>query len=238
MRTLMPMALMALLLGGCGADIPETDYFPLHEGVRWEYKVTEDLTDRRSERNFSIENQGPAKLDGRYADEPVSIRHTSDGTDYYILQDDTGSYRIGRRTLIEYSPRYEEEEVRILPNFKDLDLGRNWSATTRSYALHSLPSYAVEDPGGRDIYMLFEIVGLQETVTVPAGTFTNCVKVEGKAKVNLYADPKLGYTDVKLTQTEWYAPGVGLVKLVREEPLDLEIFKGGTISFELTRFDP
>ncbi|MFW1676507.1 hypothetical protein ACFVYJ_01835 [Pontibacter sp. JAM-7] len=238
MRNFTLLALTALTLSGCDADIPATDYFPLHAGVRWEYKVTENLTDRVNERRFSIENRGTAQLKGRYADEPVSIRHTSDGTDYYILQDDTGSYRIARRTMIEYDPRYEEEEVRILPNYKDLDLGRNWSAVTRPYALHSLPSYAVEEPGGKMVNMEFEITALDDTVTVPAGTFAGCIRVVGKAKINLYADPKIGYQDVKLTQTEWYAPGVGLVKLVRDEPLDLDIFKGGTISFELVSFDP
>lgn len=48
---------------------------------------------------------------------------------------------------------------------------------------------------------LDEIISVSETVTVPAGTWTNCVKIEEKASA--------GATEYKL-----YAPGVGCVKEV------------------------
>lgn len=221
------------LISGCGTEIPTDEYFPLQPGVTWIYRVTEDLTDHQIEREFSITNIGRANLKGDYENEPVYIRRTSDGTDYYLLSDDSGVYRIAKRTLIEFDPRYEPEEVRVFPNPGDVDLGRVWSANTRAYALHSVASFAVEDPGGKDIEMEYEITSIGATVRVPAGTFENCVEVTGTAIFQLYADPRLGYQDILLTQREWYAPGVGLVKLIREEPLDLEIFKGGIISFEL-----
>ena len=227
----------AVLLAGCGSEIPPDDYFPLQEGVTWTYQVTEDLTDHQIEREFSITNMGPADLDGDYENEPVYLRRTSDGTDYYLLSDDSGVYRIAKRTLIEFYPRYEPSEVRVFPNPGDIDLGRVWSANTRAYALHSVASFAVDDPGGKDIEMEYEISSVDASVTVPAGTFDNCVEVTGTAIFPLYADPRLGYQDVFLTQKEWYAPGVGLVKLTREEPLDLEIFKGGLITFELQRVE-
>ena len=53
----------------------------------------------------------------------------------------------------------------------------------------------------------------------------------------MYVDPRLGYQDILLTQKEWYAPGVGLVKLIREEPLDLPMFKGGSIMMELEKYE-
>lgn len=221
------------LLAGCGSEIPPDDYFPLQEGVTWTYQVTEDLTDYQIEREFSITNMGPADLGGDYENEPVYLRRTSDGTDYYLLSDDSGIYRVAKRTLIEFDPRYEPAEVRVFPNPGDIDLGRVWSANTRAYALHSVASFAVDDPGDKDIEMEYEISSIDASVTVPAGTFDKCIEVTGTAIFPLYADPRLGYQDVFLTQKEWYAPGVGLVKLTREEPLDLEIFKGGLITFEL-----
>lgn len=224
---------MAALLWGCSSEIPEYDYFPLQEGVTWNYKVTEDLTDYRIERDLSISNLGAANLDGDYANEPVFQRRTSDGTDYFILSDDSGFYRIAKRTLIEFEPRYEPSEVRVFPNLADLDLGRVWSSTTRAYALHSVATFAVEDPGGKDVEMEYEITALDARITVAAGDFENCVEVTGTAIFPLYADPRLGYQDVYLTQKEWYAPGVGLIKLTRDEPLDLDMFKGGSITFEL-----
>jgi len=228
---------IALLLWGCSSEIPEDDYFPLQEGVTWHYRVTEDLIDDYIERDFSITNLGDANLDGDYANEPVFQRRTSEGTDYFILSDDSGVYRIAKRTLIEFEPRYEPLEVRVFPNSADLDLGRVWSSTTRAYALHSVATFAVEDPGGKNIEMEYEVTALDARVTVPAGDFENCVEVTGSAVFPLYADPRLGYQDIYLTQKEWYAPGVGLVKLTRDEPLDLEIFKGGSITFELTSLE-
>lgn len=228
---------LALALVGCRTELPPDDYFPLQAGVTWHYQVTEDLTDKRLERQFSVTNLGKASLAGEYANEPVYQRRTSDGTDYYLLSDDSGIYRVAKRTLIEFEPRYEPAEVRVFPNPGDIDLGRVWSSVTRAYALHSVASFAVEDPGGKDIEMEYEITDVDASVTVPAGRFEHCVVVTGTAIFPLYADPRLGYQDILMTQREWYAPGVGLVKLTREEPLDLDIFKGGVIQFELTALD-
>lgn len=228
---------VVLPLWGCSTEIPEHEYFPLQAGVTWNYKVTEDLTDSRFERVFSITNLGSANLGGTYENEPVFQRRTSDGTDYFILSDDSGFYRIAKRTVVEIEPRYEPSEIRVFPSPGDLDLGRVWSSTTRAYALHSVATFAIEDPGGKDIEMEYEITALDAEISVPAGTFENCVEITGTAVFPLYADPRIGYQDIYLTQKEWYAPGVGLVKLTREEPLDLEIFKGGSITFELTSLE-
>ena len=63
------------------------------------------------------------------------------------------------------------------------------------------------------------------------------LRVEGSAQLSLYSDARLGYQEIPIKTTEWYAPGVGLVKLVREEPLDTEVFEGGTITLALARFE-
>ncbi|MCU7946598.1 MAG: hypothetical protein KZQ72_08155, partial [Candidatus Thiodiazotropha sp. (ex Cardiolucina cf. quadrata)] len=39
--------------------------------------------------------------------------------------------------------------------------------------------------------------------------------------------------EILINTTEWYAPGVGLVKLLREEPLDNDVFAGGHVLLEL-----
>ncbi|WP_067864301.1 hypothetical protein [Neptuniibacter marinus] len=228
--------LISVIIVGCQGDISENDYFPVNKGVEWHYSVFEDLTDITQKRQFSIKNLGTIDLKGDYSGMPVSARRTSDGTVYYILQDDTGSYRIAKRTVVELTPRFDDKEIRILPNKEDLEVGRSWVAETRSYALHGLRS-ALPDPSKKAFSLTYEIVALNSSVVVPAGRFDNCIKVEASGVISLYADPRLGYQDIIVTQTEWYAPGVGLVKLVRNEPMDLEIYKGGSITFELNRFE-
>ena len=225
------------LLTACGSDNPGTSYFPLDEGMSWEYKVTKDLGSERQIKRYSVTNMGAAKLADEYDGEPVFLRKNSDGTDYYILQDDTGSHRIAKRTIVENRPRFDAEERKILPGTKDLEVGRFWTVETQPYTLRSVEFHSLPNPGLKRFMMSKEITAIDVTVTVPAGTFENCIEVTGQGEISMYVDPRLGYQDILMTQKEWYAPGVGLVRLVREEPLDLPMFKGGKISFELVAFD-
>ncbi len=234
--TLLILASLALLTA-CQPKIPADDYFPLHKGVTWHYQVDEDLTDKRSSRYFSIENLGTVSLSRKYENQTVSVRRTSDGTHYFILDAEDGRFRVAKQTVVELKPHFDQKERKILPHQSDLTIGSSWASEGRTYTLHSTPSYAVPDPDDIRFNMEYEITSVTDRVQVPAGEFKNCVRVEGRATFSLYVDPRLGYRDIHITQTEWYAPGVGLVKLLREEPLNLEIFKGGSIRFELVEFE-
>ena len=231
------MLLCTLSLQGCEQPIAADDYFPLNKGVTWLYKVTETRSNEATTRYFEIKNQGPVDLKNEYSGEPVSIRRTSDGTDYYILQDDTGSYRIGQRTIVDTQPRFEPKPLRFLPNRQDLEVGRTWTLMSQTYAIQSANAAANNTTGSQAIEVEYEIMDINATVTTPAGTFEKCVLVEGKAVASIWADPKTGYHDVDIRHREWYAPGVGLVKLERDEPLDLTFFQGGQIRFELIKFE-
>jgi len=227
--------LMIVLLIGCSADIPPDDYFPLQAGIRWDYRVSQQIGDNLTYRNFSIENRGPVALSGKYQDEQVSIRRTSDGTDYYILRDTAGSYRIGKRSVIELKPQLDSEERKILPDNTDIAIGLTWRVPTRPYLLHPRESYSLPDPREKTINMQFEVTGINQKISVLAGVFNNCIEIKASGTVTMYADPRIGYVDVPVTQTEWYAPGVGLIKMVRDEPLTLNIYEGGKVTFELEK---
>lgn len=231
------MMMCAAMLAGCQPDIPADDYFPLQNGLRWHYQVEQDLASGLSTRRFSIENLGSATLGGKYQTEEVWLRRTSDGTDYYIVRDDNGTWRVAKRAVVELEPQIDDPERKILPSISGIAVGDNWNADGMSYALRKSASEAVPNPEDVRFNMEFEVVALDDRVSVPAGVFENCVQVEGRAVFSLYVDPRLGYMDIPVTQTEWYAPGVGLVKLVREETLDQGFFTGGTIRFELLELE-
>lgn len=236
LRRLLTVAVF-LLLGACQSDEQEQNlYFPLENDWRWQYRVTEDLIDQQNERTFVIENRGLAEFQWPDNDPgPVYIRRTSDGTDYYFSRDETGIHRIARRTLVEYQPRFDSTPRMVLPVTPDPDSGFQWHLETRPYALRPGRMMAIPDPGEQAFTLAYEVLDDQAVVRVPAGEFRHCLKVKGLNTINIYADPRTGYEEVTITQTEWYAPGVGLVKLVRDEPMDLELFKGGTITFELEK---
>ena len=52
----------------------------------------------------------------------------------------------------------------------------------------------------------------------------------------LFADPVIGFKDMPLTTTEWYCPGPGLVRVVRNEPANSTFLVGGTQTLELNEW--
>ena len=92
--------------------------------------------------------------------------------------------------------------------------------------------------------MLYRIEDLNATVTVPAGTFENCIKVYGEGSFNAYLDSVNGQMEIPMSVEEWYAEGVGLVKQIRYEldgdvinVLNRPIFIGGKTTLVLEDFD-
>jgi hypothetical protein len=64
-----------------------------------------------------------------------------------------------------------------------------------------------------DLVSIVTIKGF-ESVLVPAGTFSNCAKIETRATVTVIASSNGATVPVETTQTMWFAPGIGLVKSV------------------------
>lgn len=227
------LVLLLMLLGGCSAKPDAGDYFPLDAGLAWDYRVTLELPQRTTTDTFRVESLGTTRLND---DEAASIRRTSNGTDYYIRRHEDGIFRYAKRTLVEIHPRLDASPRMILPLPVPAKPGKVWTAATTSYTLRRLQPYEEMTGKGSPFNMVYELSGLDETVTVPAGTFEHCLLVIGRAQMRLYSDARRGYSDVEITTQEWYAPGVGLVKLARSEPLDTDVFKGGTLTLELTAF--
>jgi hypothetical protein len=65
----------------------------------------------------------------------------------------------------------------------------------------------------------FEVLAVDEEVTVPAGTFQNCVKIERVRTVGAESGALVWY---------WYAPGVGKVR--EERPIEMEIEELASVS--------
>lgn len=64
-----------------------------------------------------------------------------------------------------------------------------------------------------DLVSIVTVKGF-ESVTVPAGIFSNCVKVETRATGTVIKSSDGAKVTEEATQTMWFAPGVGRVKLV------------------------
>ena len=79
-----------------------------------------------------------------------------------------------------------------------------------------------------DLVSIVTVKGF-ESVSVPAGTFSNCARVETRATVTVIGSSNGATVTEEATQTMWFAPSVGRVKLVVQ-------IGGQTWTEELTSF--
>ena len=231
------LCLVSAFISGCDSTQRDTsgeiDYFPLDKGKKWSYRVITSLTGTAPViSTLGIENIGQKT----FREKPYWVRRTSHGTDYYFQEDAAGIYRVAKRTLIETKPRLDKISRMVMPLPTPKKVGKSWSVLSQSYTLHRVsPNYEPPFENVARFHMTYTIVGLDEEVTVPAGTFKHCLLIEGQAQIDQYsgANTDEGNGQIEITTREWYAPNVGMVKMERTEPLDGSVFKGGNIVMEL-----
>ena len=222
------------LLTGCGhpPSPPQESYFPLKPGMRWTYRVTTEVAGRTEIREF-VEHNGEIEPINEI---PHRVRITDEGTRYYLRSVDEGIYRSAKRTVVETEPNRDPDPHWVLK--RPYKPGTGWNNLTHAYVLRRVSPYEQTLTRGSALKMSYQITRLDAVAEVPAGRFEDCLLVEGEAQLTLYADGRGGYQDILINTREWYAPGVGLVKLVRDEPMTGTVFRGGRIQFELVALEP
>lgn len=229
--------LVALLLVSCSRTVGQ-DYFPLSDGAAWTYSLNYVMPDGKDRKQLSIRTVGQSSFKtGESVIEGV-VRRTSDGTDYYVQAREDGLYRVGKRVIVETKPQVDKSARLILPKGRNLRVGYTWTLDTSPYVMHWMPPFIEANGSIKPFDLVYEIASMDDTVETPAGVFEQCVRIDASGKMVFYADASRGYQEVLINHSEWYAPGVGLIKLERNEPLDTEIMKGGKVSMLLTQFIP
>jgi len=208
-----------------------SSYFPLNRGPQWNYQIVIETPSGKQFRSYNVRNIGRKTVDKK----SYAVRHTSYGTDYYFSEDSDGIFRVGKRTSVEIKPRMDTPMRPVLEY--PLEKGMKWQASTHPYVLKRLMPVGEALKNSFTLPMLYTVVSTNEAITVPAGEYKHCVKVVGSADLVLYVNPLRGYVTVPFTTEEWYAPGVGLVKMTREEKLEADTMEGGSYTMELVSLD-
>jgi hypothetical protein len=203
---------LALLAAGCSFTVVraqggEQDFFPLAPSSRWEYDVN-----RYGE-------AGTLRFVATVRTDPF---HTADGRSCPIVDEQYGAedvrYPVAycaekgflhRLMSLEYKGERLEDngfrsgELKFLP--LDLRQVSAWEGTTNAYHL--------PDGSGFEVRQLHRVLPRLERVDVPAGAFQHCVHVETTA-IHSAIDVDGTHTgpQVILYYSDWYAPGVGLVR--------------------------
>ncbi len=221
-------------LGACDGDDGHdagTSLFPLEPGRRWSYRIERSNASGTEVDERAVRIAGTETIQG----ERYSVRRWSTGVDYYVGVDERGVFRRAKRTFIETEPRLDQSPRFVLR--APYTVGTDWTQDTRAYLLWRPGPDKYDYTRHHVVQMTYTIVAVDETVTVPEGHFTGCMLVSGEGALQVYTDPVAGTVLVPLTTREWYAPGVGLVKVERSEPLDSAAVKGGEWRMELIDFE-
>lgn len=201
----------------CSCGQASQDYFPLGNNYRWEYVIEEQV------------NNQPEVLKSVGADlKPLTV----EGIDYYPRRYANGKTYYFKKSEAGISVATEPGlPGKIILGFP-LRTGTAWQAETRVDILHRRhESFS----GGESFISLdnkiildFHIAGMDDTVGVPAGRYTHCMRIEGSGSVKVDARTR-GIDHILIEETEWYAKGIGLVRRKRKEMSVPEKYRGELI---------
>ncbi len=197
-------AAIAALLAGCAPA--GHDYFPLGTEQSWEYSLQRTIKGEKHTGKIVIANLAPATLKGT----TLYPKRRLDNRLEWFRKTDKGIFRVGPglRPLREVLP---------LP----VKVGSQWQDITRVRFLRVTGAFArtFKERAHKDMPIHYVVESVSDTVEVPAGRFENCLRVSGKGSIlgGQILDQFLGIHEIRVAETDWYAPGVGLVKRVRTE---------------------
>lgn len=212
---------------GCGGG---TDaYFPLETGWRWDYAMTRVTMDGPKTQRYYLENLPPEPIDDGAEAVP---RRTFDGNLYYYRDTENGIVRVGTHRAGEADRRAELPGRTVLA--APFEVGRAWRETVTTSVLEktgppqeTLYRIQVEVP------MQYTLESVDDTVEVPAGRYTGCLRIAGRGTLSTNVGNYIGVTTITVETTDWYAPGVGLVKSVRKERTSSSALEAGELELEL-----
>lgn len=237
MRRSAIILLLSVFITGCEAPEHENKFFPLAEGRSWTYAVeTEfDAPEPRTDRyKLTLTNMGRSDFDGK----ETWRRRSDTGNEYWLRTDEKGVYRVASKSVTAKTAYLDASVRTVIP--AKLNKDEKWSASTVPYFLRRRnewpPEFRYVDKY-RDITMHFAIEAMNQTVSVPAGKYTGCLLVVGRADINVWVESATAYRDVPMINREWYCPDVGLVQLEREEPTTARFFQGGIMRMKLIQFN-
>lgn len=213
---------MSLLPLACGGGISRHPYCPHGEGSTFVFQVTIlglPMTQHITQKYMSVRQLGGYRVF------PIQITSGSATSMLFAAVDSGGCYFVGEQQAGAIAPRLYPSPRYWLKY--PVAVGTTWVSTHETSVLNVFERFDVE--------IRLTITSTSETVTVPAGTFTDCVKVVGKGQMR----PK-GFGDRTLVEVEvidWLARGVGSIKTVLiESSNNLALGLGGTVTLELVSY--
>lgn len=230
---LIACAATLLLLSGCEKSVPRTDYFPLRDGNRWEYRLLDMPLLKRLEEGQAVVT---APLEG-----DLAVRQAEDGgaapkaevIDGLSPSDENSTRTTARRVSLELHEAVDELTFKALYDTAEQVWSKKngyvgfQSARGRSYLLilppHTGYKWVVTGAGGQDLF--YEIESAASSVSTPGGTFRDCAIARQESR------------DRKEIFRYWFAPNVGLVRRSKYFA-NVEVFRQELVEFTVKPATP
>ena len=193
-----------ILPGNEGVQYHLTNNIPLHESI---FRMGSDEYFKMYRESRKLYNEGKLK-NLHWFDEEI-LRDT-------LL----GEWEQTRWGDVPLDMIIDEERL-VLPSSIKLD--QSWSNDSKTFLI--LRRYPYYDYKATTNFQIdYKIMSLNETVKTPSGIFEDCIMIKGEGQTNFIGDSEIGSIGIKITSMEWYSKKVGLVKMVREEKTDTDLF--------------
>ncbi len=227
--------LVAVLgLGACGKSGDQSNYFPLTPGWSWSYRVSSEIRNVGKDRShtFVIDHRA-LTVDGQ----KVTPRMYQDGHVFYYAAGDDGVLLVADGG-VGTQARAAQPDQYVLKY--PLDIGTVWPVWSETRLLRRQvfsPNAVNMVPVITPIEITYTIEGKGDVVKVPAGTFLDCIRLRGTGTVVFDMGQPVGEVEIFVDTTEWFAPGVGLVKIIRKEDSRPGSPAAGVMTVELDSLD-
>ena len=215
----MKFFLFLLFLISCSEK--QSNYFPLDNINSWTYSV-EIIPEVENRILYKKTNTaiGKKKIIIDNKEKKIFPILREDGTTFFYEITDQGVYRKGVKYLKNNKINLDDGRI-VLPS--DIKVNKTWSNDSKTFLI--LRRYPYYDYKATTNFKIdYKIVSLKETVKTPSGIFKDCILIKGKGQTNFIGDSEIGSIGIKITSEEWYSKRVGLVKMVREEKTDTDLF--------------
>jgi len=215
----MKFFLFLLILISCSEK--QSNYFPLDNINSWTYSV-EIIPEVENRILYKKTNTaiGEKKIIIDNKEKKIFPILREDGTTFFYEITDQGIYRKGVKYLKNNKINLDDGRI-VLPS--DIKVNKTWSNDSKTFLI--LRRYPYYDYKATTNFKIdYKIVSLKETVKTPSGIFKDCILIKGEGQTNFIGDSEIGSIGIKITSEEWYSKRVGLVKMVREEKTDTDLF--------------
>ena len=220
MKNYFSLFISLLIIIGCSEQ--NNDYFPLDKIKTWNYtvKIQPDVDDAVIYKKTN-QSLGKKKIFLNNENYEVYPFLKEDGTIMYYQSSDDGIYRNGIKFNKDIDFKIIEKNRMVLPY--PIRIGKKWEVDSKTFLI--LKRYPYYDYRATTNFKLnYEILSTKEVIQTPLGKFKNCLKIRGTGKTSFIGDSEIGSIIIEVLSEEWYAKDIGLIKTVRTEKTDTDLF--------------